>query len=73
VATVATEELGTAELADLARVSVGTILRWSTVGVLGADGTRVRLELRRVGGRYRGTRESLDAFFARLNEPAGIA
>src|SRR4051812_37989065 len=46
--------------------------RWALSGARAADGTSVRLEVRRIGSRLMTSREALDRFLARLNgQPVG--
>lgn len=43
-----------------------TVLRWNTAGILTPSG-RVRLDARRVGGKYRTSRAAVERFLAALN------
>jgi hypothetical protein len=47
-------------------VHFSCVLRWITTGAPGPDGTRVRLEAVRVGGRWITSREALQRFCERL-------
>jgi hypothetical protein len=48
------------------RCHLSTILRWITNGAKAPDGTIVRLEGRRLGGRWLTSREALTRFMERL-------
>jgi hypothetical protein len=50
-------------------VSGPTVFRWATRGCRAADGTRVRLEYARIGGRLLTSRAALDRFLVALNSP----
>jgi hypothetical protein len=49
-----------------APVSLGCVLRWVLSGTRAPDGTRVRLEALRLGGRWITSREALQRFAERL-------
>jgi Protein of unknown function (DUF1580) len=64
---------GLVDAGELARgldCHVASVLRWLTRGVRGRDGTRVRLEGVRVGGRWKSTWPAAERFLARLNPAA---
>ena len=48
------------------KLNLCTIWRWITGGVRAIDGTRVRLEAVRVGGRWLTSREAIERFSASL-------
>jgi hypothetical protein len=48
------------------KTHVSTILRWILTGAKGPDGRRVRLEARRIGGRWFTSREALERFSCAL-------
>lgn len=50
------------------RPSVSAVWRWCRRGVLGRDGTRIRLEHRRIGGKIFTSSEWLDAFTKALTD-----
>ena len=65
--------IGLAEAAKLVpparrgkRCHLSTLLRWITAGVRAPDGSRVRLEAVRLGGRWLTSREALRRFAERL-------
>jgi hypothetical protein len=51
-------------------IDPATVWRWSRVGVRAPDGTMVKLECIKIGGRFCSSREALDRFIAATNEPA---
>jgi hypothetical protein len=55
------------------RTHLSTLLRWILVGAKAPDGSRVKLEAARLGGRWMTSREALQRFSDRLtprpNEP----
>jgi hypothetical protein len=48
-------------------VSPSTLFRWATVGLMSADGSRVRLESRKFGKTHVTSVQALERFFAALN------
>jgi hypothetical protein len=48
------------------RTHISTLIRWITRGARAADGSRVRLEAVRLGGRWLTSREALQRFAERL-------
>ena len=64
---IATDQLTPSEVARLKRVHVQAVLRWIWEGVT-ADGQRVKLGARKVGGRWRISVEALSAFDAEIND-----
>jgi hypothetical protein len=55
------------------RPHVSTLLRWITSGAKGPDGSRVRLDAVRIGGRWVTSREALQRFIAALTPQFGDA
>jgi Protein of unknown function (DUF1580) len=55
---------------DGERVHPATLHRWGRSGLVRPDGTRVRLEMAKLGSRCVTSAEALDRFFAALNEDA---
>src|SRR5262249_36091030 len=54
------------------RTHISTLLRWATKGAKGPDGTIVRLDAMRLGGRWVTSRQALERFMAALTpRPAG--
>jgi hypothetical protein len=54
--------LSTAEIAARLGTTVNRVGVWITSGVNGAGGARVRLDARKIGGRYKATEAALEAF-----------
>jgi hypothetical protein len=54
--------LSTAEIARRLGTTVNRVGVWITSGVNGAGGARVRLDARKIGGRYKATEAALEAF-----------
>jgi hypothetical protein len=50
-------------------VNTSTVFRWITEGVKLPDGTHLKLEAARVGGRYRTSAQAIERFIRRQNEP----
>jgi Protein of unknown function (DUF1580) len=48
------------------KTHISTLLRWATKGAKGPDGTIVRLEALRLGGRWVTSREAIQRFMERL-------
>lgn len=64
--------IGLAEAGRIAKVGPRVITRWGRTGFL-RNGERVRLELVKLGGKYRTTKNAIVRFIAALNgedEPA---
>jgi hypothetical protein len=55
------------------RTHLSTLLRWVLTGARGPDGSRVRLEAVRLGGRWMTTRAALQRFTERLTPRMGGA
>jgi hypothetical protein len=53
------------------RTHLSTLLRWILAGAMAPDGTRVRLEAVRLGGRWMTSREAIQRFAASLTPHIG--
>jgi molybdenum-dependent DNA-binding transcriptional regulator ModE len=61
-ATQAPVYLSTAEIARRLGTTVPRVAIWIRTGVNGPGGARVRLDARKIGGRYRATEAAVEAF-----------
>jgi hypothetical protein len=56
--------LSTVDMAIRFGVTRATVGHWVRAGVKGPGGSQVRLDARKIGGRYRATEAALEAFLA---------
>lgn len=62
----------TVQLADDEQVHPATVHRWIRHGIVGRDGTRIKLNAKRIGARYFVEQADWEAFLETCNlEPAG--
>ncbi len=54
------------------RLALATLYRWAQSGVKGKDGSRVRLEIVKIGGSTFTSQEALRRFFDRLSENPSV-